>query len=141
METRTRRIVVVAVTAGVLAAGALGWAAWRGASRPALALDPPAADFGPLSARATLTITVHNTRRAPLRIIAVSTSCGCTTAVVDPAALPAGGRAALTVTFDPDAHGPETGPAQHAVYLRTDDPRKPEVEVEVRAVVLKSGAP
>lgn len=136
-----RRIAAVAVAAGVLAAGALGWAAWREASRPALVLDPPAADFGSLSARATLTITVRNTGRAPVRIVAVSTSCGCTTAVVDPAALPAGGRAGLTVTFDPDAHGPETGPAQHAVYLRTDHPRTPEVEVEVRAVVLKGGAP
>lgn len=140
-----RRTVVVAVAAGVLAAGALGWAAWQGAwreaSRPALALDPPAADFGPLSARSTLTITVRNTGRAPLRIVAVSTSCGCTTAVVDPAVLPAGERARLTVTFDPDAHGPETGPARHAVYLRTDDPRTPEVEVEVRAVVVKARSP
>src|SRR5574341_1160156 len=47
----------------------------------------------------------------------------------------AGGVATLAITFDPVAHGPVAGPARHAVYLRTNDPRTPEAEIEVRAVV------
>jgi hypothetical protein len=56
---------------------------------------------------------------------------------VDLTTVPPGRAARLTIAFDPDAHGPEEGPASHSVYVRTNDPRLPEAEVEVRAVVVK----
>jgi hypothetical protein len=138
-----RRMTVFMVAAGLLAAGGAAWAVWNYTARPAIALDPTALDFGPLAAPMvkTRTVVVRNAGRAPLRIAAISSSCGCTTGKMDVTVLSSGGAAQLTVTFDTAAHGPQTGPARHAVYLRTNDPRNPEVEIEVRAVVLKGGTP
>jgi hypothetical protein len=132
-----RHILIAAGVAGVLIASASLWAAWTTAARPALRLEPPVVDFGPLAQRATRIIEVRNDGRAPLRVLGISTSCGCTTAVISMSVLPAHGSARLEITFDPAAHGPVPGPARHAVYVRTDDPKTPEAEVEVRAVVVK----
>jgi hypothetical protein len=97
-------------------------------------------NFGPLAERATKVVMVRNIGRAPLRILAISTSCGCTTAKIDSTTLAPNSAAALAITFDPVSHGPTPGPARHAVYLRTNDPRTPEAEVEVRAVVVKKAS-
>jgi len=132
-----RRAAVAALVAAVLLAGLLLLVARREPSHPAVALDPVAVDFGEVSAAASRTVLVRNLGRAPLQILSVSTSCGCTTAAIDRPTIPVRGAGQLTVTFDPVAHGPEAGPARHAVYLRTNDPRTPEVELEVRAVVVK----
>ncbi|MDI6772750.1 MAG: DUF1573 domain-containing protein [bacterium] len=138
-----RRVAVLLVAAGLVVAGGAAWAVWNYAARPAIALDPTALDFGPLSAPMvkTRTVVVRNSGRAPLRIEAISSSCGCTTGKMDATGISPGGAAQMRVTFDTIAHGPQTGPARHAVYLRTNDPRNPEVEIEVRAIVLKGGSP
>lgn len=138
-----RRVTFFLVAAGLLAAGGAAWAVWIYAARPAIALDPTALDFGPLSAPMvkTRTVEVRNTGRAPLRIEAISSSCGCTTGKMDATVISPGRAAQMRVTFDTVAHGPQTGPARHAVYLRINDPRNPEVEIEVRAVVSKGGSP
>lgn len=137
----TGRRVAAVLAAAVLLVGALLAVARRGPPHPTVALDPAAVDFGEVSATASRTILVRNIGRAPLQVLAVSTSCGCTTAAVDPSTIPPRGAGRLTVTFDPVAHGPETGPARHAVYVRTNDPRTPEAELEVRAVVVKGSSP
>ncbi len=125
------------LAAAVLLAGVLLAVARRGPSHPAVALEPVAVDFGEVSAPASRTVLVRNVGRAPLQVLSVSTSCGCTRAAVDRSTIPPRGAARLVVTFDPVAHGPQPGPARHAVYLRTTDPRTPEVELEVRALVVK----
>lgn len=131
------------VAAGLIVAGGAAWAVWTYTARPAIALDPIALDFGPLSSPMvkTRTVTVRNTGRAPLRIAAISSSCACTTGKLDATVVSPGAAAQMSVTFDTVAHGPQTGPARHAVYVRTNDPRNPEVEIEVRAIVLKGGSP
>ncbi|MDR7540420.1 MAG: DUF1573 domain-containing protein [Armatimonadota bacterium] len=134
----TGRRVVAVLAAVVLLAGVLLVVARRGPSEPAVALDPVAVDFGEVSAPASRAVLVRNVGRAPLQILSASTSCGCTRAVVERSTIPPRGAARLVVTFDPVAHGPQAGPARHAVYLRTNDPRAPEVELEVRAVVVKA---
>ncbi|MDQ7840441.1 MAG: DUF1573 domain-containing protein [bacterium] len=138
-----RRSAVLMVAAVLLAAGGAAWAVWAYTARPAIALDPTTLDFGPLSAPMvkTRTVIVRNSGRAPLRIAAISSSCGCTTGKMDATVVFPGGATQLHVTFDTVAHGSQTGPARHAVYLRTNDPRNPEVEIEVRALILKGGAP
>lgn len=139
---QSRRVKAL-VAAGLLAAGGAAWAIWVQVARPAVALDPTELDFGPLSAPMVQTraVEVRNAGRTPLRIEAISSSCGCTTGKMDVAVISPGETAQMRVTFDTVAHGPQTGPARHAVYLRTNDPRNPEVEIEVRAVVLKGGSP
>ncbi|MDR7486556.1 MAG: DUF1573 domain-containing protein [Armatimonadota bacterium] len=130
------RIVLLAAGAGV-AAGVI-WLGHTAGARPALVLETSVVDFGPLRERATRFVELRNAGRRPLHILAVSSSCGCTTAEADAAVLAPGTTARLAITFDPAAHGPRTGPARHAVYLRTNDVRAPEVEVEIRAVVLEA---
>jgi hypothetical protein len=124
------------IAAGLLAVG--GFLAIRSATaRPAVAIAPSAVDFGPVAERASRVVAIRNLGRAPLQILAVSTSCGCTTAAAETSRVAPGNSTRLVITFDPVGHGPEEGPARHAVYLRTDDPARPELEVEVRAIVVK----
>lgn len=135
-----RHVRLLALLAGAAILGGAAWATWTSTARPEIVVLPGALDFGPLAERATQTVEVRNAGRAPLRITGISSSCGCTTATSDAAVIAPRGTARLAVAFDPVAHGPEVGPARHAVYLRTNDPRVPEVEIEVRAVVLKREA-
>jgi hypothetical protein len=128
----------VAAAAVVLAAG---WLAVRAAARPRIVISARSVDFGSVAERGTSHLTVRNTGRAPLRVLAITTSCGCTTAQIGATEIGAGASTELSITFDPIAHGPQAGPAQHAVYIRTNDPRVPEAEIEVRAIVVKGTSP
>lgn len=132
-----RRTLLLAISLAVLAgAGMVAWTALRTAS-PRIVVKQASVDFGPIASRTERTVQVRNVGRVPLVITAISSSCGCTTARIEKQELAPGKGAVLTITFDVEAHGPQTGPAQHAVYLRTNDPDRPEVEIEVRAVVLE----
>jgi hypothetical protein len=83
-------------------------------------------------------ITIENIGGAPLIIEEVSTSCGCTTAVVDQTSISPGGKTILRVEFDSGAHGPElTGMLMRQVFLKTNDPSSPEVMVEFTANIVK----
>jgi hypothetical protein len=134
------RTSVLVLAVGVLIAGGAARVAWTASARPALRLEPAVLDFGPLAERMTKAVVVRNAGRAPLRVLAVSSSCGCTTAAITTSVVPPRSAARLEITFDPAAHGPQPGPARHAVYVRTNDQRTPEAEIEVRAVVLKEPA-
>jgi hypothetical protein len=134
------RKAVIAVAAAVVVVGA-GWVAARAAARPRIVISAPSVDFGSVAERKTSHLTVRNAGRAPLRVLTITTSCGCTTAQIGATEITAGASTELSITFDPLAHGPQAGPAQHAVYIRTNDPRTPEAEIEVRAVVVKGPSP
>jgi hypothetical protein len=49
-----------------------------------------------------------------------------------------GELASLTVTFDPQAHTGAVGQFVHFVYLRTNNPATPEVEVQISAEVVEN---
>ncbi len=134
-----RRAALLILAALTMAAAGL-WAARTATARPSVVLETTTVDFGPVAAPATKIVVVHNVGRAPLRVLGISTSCGCTTATIESTLMEPGSTARLTIIFDPVAHGPTPGPARHAVYLRTNDPRIPEAEVGVRAVVVKKAA-
>jgi hypothetical protein len=133
------RRLVVAVAVAVLVSGAA--IAWKTTARPRIAVAPTALDFGRIAGRATKIVNVQNLGRAPLGILRVSSSCGCTTAEIETMVLSPGQAARLSITFDAAAHGPELGPAEHAVYVRSDDPATPEVEITVRADVVTERRP
>ena len=83
-------------------------------------------------------ITITNRGSTPLIIDEVSTSCGCTTAAIDPTSVPPGESAVLHIEFDSGAHGPElTGELMRQVFMRTNDPKNPEVMVTFTANVTK----
>jgi hypothetical protein len=94
-------------------------------------------DFGtiPNDRPVSHTFQVRNAGQGPLEITSVSTSCGCTTAQVDREHVEPGETAALTVTYDPQAHGGETGRFMRVVYVRSSDPQTPEASLTVHVTV------
>lgn len=85
----------------------------------------------------TREIAVQNDGRGELVIAAVTTSCGCTQARVEPATIPPGGRGVLTIDFDSGAHGPDlTGELIRQVFIMSNDPQQPETVVELVANIL-----
>lgn len=95
---------------------------------------------------------------APVRIQKIYTSCMCTEAsvrlqsgkVMGPfgmtghqspwtdIAVPEGETVIVTATFDPAAHGPSgVGLARRSVYLETNAPESPQVELTFEAVVTR----
>lgn len=136
MGRRLRGRAILGIVAAALLAGG-GWTAWTATARPHIVITPSAVDFGPIAERRTMQVEVRNAGRAPLRVFAVTSSCGCTVPAIGATTVAPRTTTQLAITFDPVAHGPQAGPARHSVYIRTNDPRTPEVEIEVSAVVLK----
>ena len=124
-------VVSLLVVALVLSGCSLGGGA------PQVMISPGNYDFGQIgSAPVTTVFSVRNEGSAPLAIESISTSCGCTTAQIDTQTIGPGAAADLTVTFDPQAHAGDTGRFMRFVYLRTNDPNQPEVEVQITAEVV-----
>jgi len=116
---------------------------------PIISLAPASIDWGTLSAAQGVVskeFNVTNNGDADLIIKKISTSCGCTTAILqtakrstpklgmDHGKLPRieetivpGETAKLIVTFDPDFHYVR-GPVTRVVYIQSNDPVNQEVE-------------
>ncbi|MCC6168777.1 MAG: DUF1573 domain-containing protein [Caldilineaceae bacterium] len=109
------------------------------AGTPQSNVDLPLAtwDWGTIPARPAVmqTFPIQNTGDQPLLITNVVTSCGCTTAQLSSSVVPAGQRADLVVTFDPDFHA-TSGPVTRLVWLETNDPDQPVVELRMDANVI-----
>jgi hypothetical protein len=105
---------------------------------PAIAVAPVEIDFGPIAAAnpVTTTVQVRNQGRGTLRLEGVRTSCGCTTANLSKTEIAAGDTAELQVTFDPQAHPGLYGAVLRLVYLTSNDPATPELEIPVTVEIL-----
>jgi hypothetical protein len=77
---------------------------------------------------------IQNTGNKTLVISSVVTSCGCTTAELSSSVIPPGERADLVVVFDPDYHE-TSGPVTRLIWLETNDPETPLVELKADANV------
>ncbi len=111
--------------------------------QPRIELEVEQFDMGEMVNGEVVTreVEVRNVGTADLLIEQVTTSCSCTTAQVEPSRIPPGGVARLRITFDSGAHGPSLqGQLVRQVFLKTNDPERPEVVVEFSAhVVLPEG--
>lgn len=90
---------------------------------------------------ATYTIKVANNGDADLVIRKISTSCGCTKAKIaetDKVISP-GKFADVLVSFDPAVHKDDTdvGEIVRVIYINSNDPKNPEIQSELNAVVIK----
>ena len=132
--------IALAAMLGLALAVATGCA---GAARGPAKIELSAAefDFGtiPNSGPVSQVFQVRNTGQERLEIDGVSTSCGCTTAEVDSKHLLPGEAANLTVTYDPQVHGGETGEFLRVVYVRSNDPNTPEASLTIRLTVVEPG--
>lgn len=82
-------------------------------------------------------IVIGNDGDAELVVASVSTSCGCTTAQLDPMTLAPGQRGTLHIEFDSGAHGPDlTGTLIRQVFINAADPDLPEGMVELTANIV-----
>lgn len=82
-------------------------------------------------------LLVKNTGSEPLVVDSVSTTCGCTSATLEPMTIAPGASGTLHIEFDSGAHGPElTGTVTRQVFLTSNDPDLPDAKVEFTANVL-----
>jgi len=80
---------------------------------------------------------VRNIGQKPLVVDSVSTSCGCTSATLEPMTIDPGETANLHIELDSGAHGDElTGPLIRQVFIASNDPQQPEAQVELSVDIL-----
>lgn len=87
-------------------------------------------------------IKVKNAGSKPLKILRLSTSCGCTQAFIEEKdkIIAPGKSVDMLVTFNPAVHKDDSdlGELTRIIYLKTNDPIEPEIEVELQANVIKA---
>ena len=105
---------------------------------PKIEIAPMSYDFGDMPyEKVEHAFIVKNTGAKPLEIKGVSTSCGCTKATIDSEIIQPGKAANLHVSYDPKIMGDESGSILRVIYVKSNDPRQPEVDVKITANVLK----
>lgn len=132
---RIRRILLPLLLLAVLS-GAL--AACTGGT-PQIAVETQEIDLGdvPNGTIATRDVAVRNAGDGMLVVDTLSTSCGCTTATLEPMQLAPGESGTLHIAYDSAAHGPDlTGPLVRQVFINSNDPARPEVTVELAVNVI-----
>jgi len=110
--------------------------------------DPPDIDVAPQidlgtvtkGVKAAATIPVRNRGGGPLKVFAVSTSCGCTTAAINPTEIPAGGEGVLRVVYDSTAHETDVGDIERFVFIASNDPDEADMQLKLHVRVDKPGA-
>ncbi len=107
-----------------------------GRGQPDIAVAAARHDFGRVKQGKVVAteIAMRNAGNSDLKIEAVTTSCGCTTAQIQPELIPAGGEGKLIIRYDSGAH-PDSGPVQRHIYIASNDPDEAEVEVVITANV------
>ncbi|GEM_PF-1938968 len=108
-----------------------------GKKQPSIQVEPSSYDFGTIPQRpVTQRFVVRNVGEETLVIKQMTTSCGCTTATLNPKSIPPGGKATLTVRFDPELHDTE-GRVTRTVSIESNDPLHPLVKIRLHAFIYK----
>lgn len=81
---------------------------------------------------------LKNAGGAPLKIISVSTSCGCTEAELESNEIAPGKQTKLTVIYDPSVHPGLVGKIKRIIYVQSNDPLHEEIELELVGNVMPS---
>jgi hypothetical protein len=104
------------------------------APAPRLAVEPAAFDFGRVLPERTLSrqFSLRNFGSADLTIERVSTTCGCTAALLDDKVVKPGGRATLRVTLETRKYN---GKVRRSVLIKSNDPQHPTTEIKLEATV------
>ena len=102
---------------------------------PVVAVEEPVFDFGDIFQGDAVTheFRFRNDGDAPLVIDRVKSSCGCTAVLAADKTVPPGQSSALTARFD---SGRFRGNVQKLIYLYSNDPARPMVQLKVKANVI-----
>ncbi len=108
---------------------------------PRIMITPGSYDFGEIQyEKVEHTFLVKNIGAKSLEIKGISTSCGCTKGAVESETIMPGESTNLLVTFDPNLMDEEVlGDILRVVYIKSNDPEQPEIEVKITANVKKRG--
>jgi hypothetical protein len=106
------------------------------APAPRLAVEPASFDFGRVLPQRTLNreFSLRNFGSADLAIERVSTTCGCTAALLDDKVVKPGGRATLRVTLETRNY---QGKIVRSVLIKSNDPQHPTTEIKLEATVAE----
>jgi hypothetical protein len=112
--------------------------------QPSIILEEDHFNFGDVinGEIVTYELIVSNQGNSPLEVESVSTSCGCTTATLEPMTIQPGEKGTLHIEFDSGAHGPElTGELVRQIFIVSNDPNMPEAKIEFTANILPKSSP
>lgn len=131
--TRVVSIAFASLLATLGAAAADGSA--PGKAAPRIRFERTTHDFGAIASneKQAFSWAYHNDGNAPLEIVAVNPSCGCTASAVDPAAVAPGAAGALRITYDPAG---QSGDVRKTLAVVTNDPSHPRTLLTILAKVL-----
>lgn len=106
-----------------LAAAGLFVCARDAGATPVVVFDPPGVEFGFVEGDSVLSysVMIRNEGNSMLEIRGVSTTCGCTIAVLPDSTVPPGGSVPLTGTFDTRKM---EGDIHKAIFFGTNDPKR-----------------
>ena len=76
--------------------------------------------------------SIRNFGSADLTVERVSTTCGCTAALLDNKVVKPGGSATLRVTFETRNY---SGKVARSVLIKSNDPQRPTLELKLEATV------
>jgi hypothetical protein len=128
-------VTALALLAALAAFGAAAPAEDK-AKAPAIRVDPDGFDFGRALPGKTLSkeFALRNFGDAELVIEGVSTTCGCTAAIMADTKVPPGGSTQLRVTFETRNY---IGKVERQVLVRSNDPKTPVLTLKLSASVEK----
>jgi hypothetical protein len=130
----------VILGAAFLLSSCLLWGFRPESPEPMVHVDRVLHDFGniPATEPVTTEFTVTNRGGKPLNIARVGTTCGCTAAVVGNQMLKPGEATKLKVSYDPRG---KSGQQSRAVTIFSNDPRSPQLAVNISANITPGSAP
>jgi hypothetical protein len=102
---------------------------------PALQVEKPRYDFGSVTEgdKVKHVFTVTNTGKAPLVIERVSTSCGCTAAVLQDKTVAPGGKTEIKVELDTTNR---KGKQHKTATILSNDPKSPSTRLDIEGEVV-----
>lgn len=136
-------LVIVTVVVGIIIIGyikATPGLKNETAQRPQIEVSPKTYNFGEIEfgAIAKYTFKIKNAGPQTLEIKRIATSCACTSAKASKESINPNEEVDLLVTYDTKAmgEGPHgRGQQERIIYVRTNDPINPQVEVTINAYV------
>jgi len=133
--TRVVSIAIASFVATLGAAAAEGNAIDKAA--PMIRFDRTTHDCGaiPSNQKQAFSWAYHNDGKAPLEIIAMNPSCGCTASVADPKRVEPGAAGTLRITYDPAG---QSGDVRKSLTVVTNDPLHPRTILTIRAKVIST---
>lgn len=114
------------------------------AQGPKIQISPTNYDFGTVvyGDVTKREFIVTNTGSDPLQILKLSTSCGCTSAVMadEDKTIQPGKSVTMQVSFDPAVHKDDSdlGDLTRVIYIKSNDSNNSEVEATIKAFVIKN---